>query len=223
VAKSQVAVWFTNGTTRLAATFFALGGGWDLAGAGDFNGDGRTDLFFRTVDASAVSWLMSKAGIASVVGYPRVTGEWAYMGSGDFLGSGKDQILWRYTPTGDFYLWGNVDATAQLHPLGYPGSGWQLQVVGDFDGDGRADLLWRHSSGQTAIWLNASSMSVAFPPGVGSDWQVIGAMQAYGDGRSNVLWRRTDGVLAHWRFNAALVPSATFLQAVPSAWVPVAQ
>src|SRR5207248_3187788 len=61
----QVVIWFTNGTS-------VIGGGspgsvpspWTIAGTGDFNGDGRTDLlWYNPTTGQVVEWLLNGTSV----------------------------------------------------------------------------------------------------------------------------------------------------------------
>lgn len=66
---------------------------WYVAGIGDFNGDGRSDLFWRRYDnGSNTIWLSADASTQLPV--PSVTG-WGPVQVGDFDGDGRSDILWR--------------------------------------------------------------------------------------------------------------------------------
>ena len=51
-ASGAYAAWFMNGTSVIGggATIVQPGQGWVYEGAGDFNGDGTSDLLFHNVD-----------------------------------------------------------------------------------------------------------------------------------------------------------------------------
>lgn len=123
-----------NGTGVGFASPIKVGGGWDaynkLVGAGDYNGDGRTDLLARS--KSGYLYLYPGTGVASKPFKARVTigGGWntykKLAAPGDINGDGKADLvgvdakgdLYRYTSTGT----GKFGARARV------GGGWATYV-----------------------------------------------------------------------------------------------
>ena len=58
-----IALWLMNGPNVVTSGGFfgtpILGSGWRVAGAGDFNEDGRMDIFFQNTDGRMMVWLMN--------------------------------------------------------------------------------------------------------------------------------------------------------------------
>ena len=209
---------------------------WQVAGTGDFNGDGRDDILWRHADGTLSNWLATAAGgytpndaNAAVV----VPTAWHVVGTGDFNGDGRDDILWRHND-GTLSNWlgqanGGFVANDANAAAPVP-TAWHVAGVGDFNGDGRDDILWRNDDGQLSNWLGTASggfapnnaTSAAVVP---TAWQVIGTGDFNGDGRDDILWRHTDGTLSNWLGTAAggFTPNdANAAVAVPLAWSVVA-
>ena len=81
---------------------------WNVAGTGDFNGDGRDDILWRN-DVGAMSPIGSARPMAASSRTPNAAYQlptnWQIAGTGDFNGDGRDDIMWRnengaYAPTG---------------------------------------------------------------------------------------------------------------------------
>jgi hypothetical protein len=71
---------------------------WQIAGSGDFNGDGRDDVLWRRDDGSITDWLGKANGgftINDSQALQWVPRDWQIAGTGDFNGDGRDDILWR--------------------------------------------------------------------------------------------------------------------------------
>jgi Ca2+-binding RTX toxin-like protein len=136
---------------------------WKVAGIGDFNGDGLSDILWRNSAGLTVDWLGQASGgftnnwNNSAANVPT---EWKVAGTGDFNGDGHDDILWR-SDSGWVTEWlgqangGFTNNWANM-AAGVP-TDWHVASIGDFNGDGKDDVLWRSDSGQTTDWLGSSS------------------------------------------------------------------
>ena len=136
---------------------------WQIAGVGDFNGDGRDDLIWRNSDGTVTEWLgQANGGFAGNWANfnTNANSSWQIAGVGDFNGDGRDDLIWRNTDgtvtnwlgqaNGGFAgNWADFDANAN--------SSWQIAGVGDFNGDGRDDLIWRNTNGALTNWLGQAN------------------------------------------------------------------
>ena len=170
---------------------------WKIVGRGDFNGDGKGDLFWRnTSTGQNYIFLMNGAAIMDE-GFVRAVPDtnWEVVGVGDFNGDGMDDVLWRNTVTGENYIY-PMNGLAILPSEGYlrmvASHHWQVAGVGRFDGGPTADILWRNSStGQNYVFL-MNGLEVAgegFIRDVPLQWQIAGIGDFNGDGLSDILWR----------------------------------
>jgi len=188
--------------------------GWQVAGTGDFNGDGRDDILWRNSSTGQITdWLGKTNGgftdnyNASKAGIPL---SWQVAGTGDFNGDGRDDILWR-SDTGVLTDWlgtdnGSFTSNYPSSAVTVPGD-WHIAGTGDFNGDGRTDILWRSGS-LTVDWLananggfasNWNNSVVNIP----TDWTVAGTGDFNGDGRDDILWRNSAGLTVDWLANAS--------------------
>ena len=174
----QVYLWLINGTTMSGGGSVSyVSSGWNIAGIGDFNGDGIADILWRNTSTGEVYiWLMNGTTIASTGSPGSPTFDWSIAGVGDFDGNGKSDILWQNSSTGQVYIWlMNGTTISGSGSVSYVSSDWSIQGVGDFDGSGRAGILWRNSStGQVYIWLmNGTTITSSGSPGTPtSNWQI---------------------------------------------------
>jgi hypothetical protein len=135
---------------------------WQVVGAGDFNGDGRSDLLLRASDGRITDWLGTPDGGFtdnwSVLARALST-DWQIVGTGDFNGDTRDDLLlrssdgritdWLGTANGGFTDNWNVLSRSLS-------TDWQIVSTGDFNGDHRDDLLLRSSDGRITDWLGAA-------------------------------------------------------------------
>jgi hypothetical protein len=192
-----------------------MGSEWNIAGIGDFNGDGESDILWTSTSGNAVVWsldgshLLSEDLVADDQGVlGRMGNEWHVAGTGDFDGDGKSDILWTST-SGNAVVW-SMDGSQLLSDqpvkddqgvLGQMGSEWHVVTTGDFDGEGKSDILWENTSGNTDVWSMNGSQLLSDQPvkddqGVlgqmGSEWHVVGAGNFNGDKTADLVWVDTN-------------------------------
>ena len=91
----------------MVATSAEVSTDWHIAGTGDFNNDGKSDILWRADDGSVGIWLMNGTQTLSgqVIATPAVaTTDWHIDGIGDFNNDGKSDILWR-ADDGSVAIW----------------------------------------------------------------------------------------------------------------------
>jgi len=170
--------------------------------AHDFDGDGRSDLFWHHATRNTNSiWRTANSKTETAV--TTVTdAAWKIVGVGDFDGDGRSDVVWRNNRTGANSIWRSANSPTQLSVAGVTNLEWQVVGVGDFDGDGRSDLFWRNTStGANAIWRSADYRAQIPTVGVTNlAWQVVGIGDFNADGRSDVVWHNTtDGSNGIWK------------------------
>ena len=182
---------------------------WKVIGTGDFNGDGRVDLLWRSDSGLITNWLATNNG-----GFygnsdnflAQLDPSWKVVGTGDFNGDGLSDLLWRSdsglmtdwiaTPNGSFY--GNSgNFLTQLD------TSWKVAGTGDFNGDGIDDVLLRNSDGTVTDWLGQQGGGFVenkgnFETQVGNTWHIAGTGDFNGDGITDMLWMSDDGFVTDW-------------------------
>jgi VCBS repeat protein len=230
--------WLMSGSVITQSSFVTAGGvpvnpdpSWSFLGAGDFNGDGMSDMLWRNASGEIAEWQVNGTVIAGSGdlnaggGAVFLGGAWSVAGIGDFNGDGKADIIWR-NASGEVAEWqmngstiiGSNDLTAG-GVASAPTANWSVAGVGDFNADGNADLLWRdNSSGALVEWLmNGSSItgsgsvtSGGTPVNPDPSWHVVEIGDFNGDARADILWRNDSGALAEWFMKGtAIVGTAT--------------
>jgi len=150
-----------------------------VAGTGDFNGDGRDDILWRS-DAGGLSDWLGQANwrFASNVANALTTvpTNWHVAGTGDFNGDGRDDILWRSDAGGLSNWLGQANGgfvSNDANALTTVSTSWSFAGTGDFNGDGRDDVLWRSEAGAVINWLGQQNGGFAINA-PGSDDAIIG-------------------------------------------------
>jgi chitodextrinase len=177
-------IWLMNGGTISggAVAFATIADlNWGVAGIGDFDGDGKSDiLWHNSATGENLLWLMNGAAIVSAVSSNAMADlNWSIAGTGDFDGDGKSDILWRNRVTGQDAIWFMNGATLSSSPaIGTLADlNWTIAEVGDFDGDGKADILWRNqATGQDTVWLmNGATLSSGLSTSAVADlnWSIM--------------------------------------------------
>jgi hypothetical protein len=143
-----VAIWLMNGTqVTSVAGVGNVPVTWAIAGTGDFNGDGKSDILWRDATSGAAAiWLMNGTQVTQAANVGSASfPPWSIPETGDFNGDGKSDILWRNTASGDGVVWfmngaqilgyadyGSVSLVWSIQPTtyGYAWPGQQGNPVG---------------------------------------------------------------------------------------------
>jgi hypothetical protein len=186
----------------------------------DFDGDGRSDLFWRNTTSGANAiWFMNGNVVRSTAGVSTVSLAWQPVAFGDFNGDGRSDIFWRNANgTNVVWLMNGASATEVTAPSA--ASGWNVDASGDFNNDGRWDLFWRNaSSGANQIWhMNGASPSVSPMPTVSPAWVVGTAGDFDGNGRYDIFWRNAAIAANVLWLNPSSGLQEVTIQAVAASW-----
>jgi Subtilase family/FG-GAP-like repeat/Peptidase inhibitor I9 len=174
---------------RVPATSGARG--WHV---GDFNGDGKSDIFRFLPGVSGADVFLSDGNRFTPAG------SWTPAGDGDdgwyvgdFNGDGKSDIFRHLAGTSGANVFLSNGSSAFVNDgswtlAGHGDDGW---YVGDFNGDGKSDIF-RHLAGTSGADVFLSNGSSAFvhddswtPAGHGDDGWYVGDFN--GDGKSDIF------------------------------------
>src|SRR5437667_8809656 len=104
-------IYFMDGTTIKPTEGFirtVADQSWQVAGIGDFDGDGKGDMLWRN-SATGENYLYPMDGITikPTEGYIRTVADlaWQIVAVGDYDGDGKSDLLWRNSSTGENYIY----------------------------------------------------------------------------------------------------------------------
>jgi probable HAF family extracellular repeat protein len=107
-SSGALALWQMNGASVSASSALTCQGNavapdasWNVAGVGDFNGDGSADLLWRSAGGALALWQMNGSAvtangpITSQGGVAAPDASWKVIEIGDFNGDGNSDVLWR--------------------------------------------------------------------------------------------------------------------------------
>ncbi len=180
------------------------GPAFKVAGIGDFDGDGTSDVLWRNPTTGQVdTWRLVNGNWAASTDLGSRGTDWNVAGTGDFNHDGTSDVLWRNTTTGQVDVWlmskGNWSSSVDL---GSRGLDWQIAGAGDFNHDGTTDVLWRNTTtGQIDEWTMANGNWAGSTDlgSHGTSWQVAGTGDFNHDGTTDVLFRNTlTGQVDEW-------------------------
>jgi hypothetical protein len=182
----------------------------------DFNGDGKSDILWRSDGGSIATWDMNDRSYSGAL-IGSAPNDWHIAGTGDFNGDGKSDIVWR-NDNGSVASWDMNDRSYSGAVIGSAPNDWHIAGTGDFNGDGKSDIVWRSDGGLVASWdMNDRSYSGAVIGLVTNDWHIAGTGDFNGDGKSDILWRSDSGSIATWDMNDRSYSGAV-IGSAPNDW-----
>jgi hypothetical protein len=107
---------------------------------GDFDGDGRADIFWYAPGSAADSIWFGRGGTSFERLARPVSGNYLPF-TGDFNGDGRSDIFWYGPGSGPDSVWlsrGDGTFSGAARPV----DGVYEPLVGDYDGNGRTDVFW---------------------------------------------------------------------------------
>ncbi|MTD17380.1 hypothetical protein GIS00_25955 [Nakamurella sp. YIM 132087] len=115
--------------------------------SGDFDGDGRADIFYYAPGAvGEAMWFGTATGAFTPVAVPGISVSASYRPVvGDFTGDGKDDIFWYAPGAGAESLWkgrATIRTAGFAKAAGRTVSGTYTPLAGDWNADGNTDIYW---------------------------------------------------------------------------------
>jgi V8-like Glu-specific endopeptidase len=154
---------------------------------GDFDGDGKDDVFWYARRGGTDSTWWGRADKSFDLTVHSLGGGY-HPFSGDFDGDGRTDIFWYAAgAAADSIWWGNANRTFTATSTSIAGD--YLPVTGDFDGNGRTDIfLYAPGAGGDLIWwANANRTFTATSTSVSGTYLPVSG-DFDGDGKSDIVW-----------------------------------
>lgn len=216
-------IWIYNTTAEggFVSTYLApYPAGWQLAGAGDSDGDGTADLvWFHPATRQLYTWIVQGSALRRGIPGPAAPPGTTPRAVADFNGDGVLDVL---VPSANdiwVYLGNGLGGFASAYIAMYP-PGWNLVGARDLDADRKVDLVWYHpTSREVYYWLmNGGAIRLGkggvfapagTPPRLMADYS--------GDGRADVLLANTQEL---WMLIATAGGSFTnqYVAPYPAGW-----
>jgi hypothetical protein len=199
VANSNVDEWIlTDGEFAASAQPGSIPSGYQVAGTGDFTGNGTSDILWQNPSTGDTQeWLIDNGAWAGTVDLGVHPGNYRVAGVGDFFGNGIDDVLWTGTNSNGTVatdIW-ELSSSGQWQASVSPGShpaGYNVVGVGDFTGNGTSDILWQNpTTGDVDEWQLSNgqwSASVDLGSHPGAGWSIAGIGDFFGNGIDDILW-----------------------------------
>lgn len=217
----KLLTWHLNGIavvdTRAVSLDRSTDPNWQVAGTGDLNGDGFSDLVWRhTTQGWLETWYLVNnqyAGTESLSISHVADTNWRLAGVGDVNADRFADLVWQHAD-GRLAVWfmrGSTVVSTGLLSLGVgANSRWQIATVGDVNRDGYADIIWQTTDGWLATWLLRGtsvlmtqyfSISRMVP-----EWRIRAAGYPDGSATPALTWRNTTtGDIALWYLDGPIV------------------
>ena len=159
---------------------------------GDFNGDGRSDLFTHTTGSSVMYKAGSNGHMTSVTSFSGWSNATYTLKEGDFNADGRTDFVRCHKTNGDVYTYLST-GTGLGSAIQVAASGWDVYdlIAADYNGDGNTDLFRKRKTGTDNSYLMLSKGDGSFIVD-GSGITGFGNLEAYagdwnGDGRADLM------------------------------------
>ena len=179
VDAGKVVIWFMDKDKILSTITLAtkvIDANWHIVGAGDFDGDGKSDLAWANYATKTISvWYMSGGNASDLVsfGFVKLSATdtntavipdgWRIQAVGDMNNNGKAELVWRQiTGAGQLSYWSinstMINATSRNVYLDSANSqtlpsannvldqAYHIYGAGDLNGDNKTDLIWANNA-----------------------------------------------------------------------------
>jgi hypothetical protein len=201
-AARDLYLWAGNGGGFTSIRIGTYPAGWALVGAGDIDGDRRSDLLFHNAGSRQFSYrIMRGSSVLRSALISGVGGGYTIGATGDVNADGKLDLIWT-SAARDLYLWAGNGTTFTSIRIGTYPAGWLLIGAGDIDGDRRSDLLFHNphtNQFSYRIMRGASVVRSALIAGEGDGAYVATMGDLNGDGKLDLVWAGSGNYLILWQ------------------------
>ncbi|MCA9069839.1 MAG: hypothetical protein KDA84_12990, partial [Planctomycetaceae bacterium] len=214
----------TNGD-EFERTPFKIDEKWEIVGVGDFNRDGKDDLFWHLPGSENRGvWLMNGGEVASAITLGNIDDDHEVLHVGDFDGDGDDDVLMQLKNTDHRWIWvmenGRDVGGIDLNGIDYA---WKMAGVGDFDGNHDDDVMM-HLPGteiRGILRINDNNGGWDLSP-IDDDWEVVGTGDFNADGFDDIFMKiRPFGLFSVWATRGGEGASFDVTPPEGSGWEPV--
>lgn len=218
-------LWTMNGTAIGASTPINVvqGENWQLS-LGDFNGDGKSDFFWRDPNQfGGMNYIFTMNGtqIMQNTRMPDVSSNFVLLMNGDVNGDGYDDVIWHRTDSDSLAFWLMNDTARQYH-LSRAIGDREILGVDNFNSDARKEIVIRDGT-VVKLWsydAESRTMTETDTGGVApAGWILAGTGDLDGDGTADLIWRNVnDGRNSVYFMKDGLVESTAVLADVNVTW-----
>lgn len=185
--------------------------GWSHVVAGDYDGDGDTDLlFYRSRDGLMRFYsIRPSGGFEAMTPAMYGTHGWTDIVAGDYNGDGTDDVYW-YRARDGLMRFYTITATGRFAPLTDAMNGtrdWSSIVEGRYDG-ANSGLLFYRDDGIARFYVvdpDRGFAAISSVLNVASAYRQVVAGDYNGDGSDDVFWYQSSGSVMTVLSNGVLV------------------
>ncbi|HEX3884434.1 MAG TPA: NF038122 family metalloprotease [Stellaceae bacterium] len=178
--------------TDLTASYQQIGGigtEWQIAGYGDFLGDGADGFLMYDTKSGAIVVGEDDNGTAQYIQVGAVGSEWSFVGAGQFAGQATSDFLLRNN-NGTLVVGAVTGGAAAYTAIGGIGSDWSINGTGDLLGDGQTGFLMEQTNGTLVVGEDVGGTAhYTAIGGIGPEWNILGTGDLLDDGQDDFLMR----------------------------------
>ncbi len=221
------AIWRTVNGGYLGGSSAAVSSDWSIAGTGDFDGDGSSDILWRNTDGRLLVYVMREAQFVSSISLGWLEPAWGIKGIADINGDNIADIVFQHSSSREIVTWliGERARVMSTASLGVSSAGWTVSAMGDFNHDGKSDLFWTKRSGtapiQTSIWLLDGATVAGYmtlsTPTIAYTYTLKGIGRLNDQYKDDLVWRNSNGQVITW-LSTSTSGSVVNVSAISTGW-----